>query len=327
MGLVHESIDAFPFDKRPIRLAREEELLLAEPLPSRKQLRDQPPVEAVHFTPEYLPMEFGHPRGVYESDHMRVEWQTMNNRQPFYHRNCDVDEMSYQVWGERTLMTELGTVELTRGDFSRIPVAVAHDNYGREDIHLLFYIPAPVEEAQPAVRTAEALDVPFPGWEPATVNELITECLGGPGHDIAMYPTDERLLLAHARTVQERIRIQRPDEHAPGATWLYRSADVHIGRVVAPASDGREYVRHRNATEIQYQISGRRTLVTQRGALDLEPGDFVRIPVGVAFTSVHHGPSAHIALLSARDVPQVADGSKKSEPITAAGVERLRAAS
>ncbi|MDT0306614.1 hypothetical protein RM780_06520 [Streptomyces sp. DSM 44917] len=326
MGIVQEVIDAFPFDGRPLLLERDEDLLLAPPLPSRKQLRAHPPVEAVHFPPEYIEREFSHPRGIYESDFLRVEWQTMNNRQPFYHRNCDVDEMSFQVAGERTLMTELGTVELTPGDFSRIPVAIAHDNYGRRDIHLLFYVPAPVEELQPAVRTAQPLETPFPGWEAAHTNELITECLGGPEHDIVMAPADERLLLGHADRVAERIRLQRPDEDAEGTTWLYGSRDLLIGRADAAFSDGRTYTRHRNATEIQYQISGTRTLVTQRGSLHLEPGDFVSIPVGIAFTSIHGGPSRHIVLASAREVPRVADATKKGEPITAAEADALRAA-
>ncbi|PXX71537.1 hypothetical protein DFR70_101971 [Nocardia tenerifensis] len=327
MSTVQERFEAFPFDQPPRVFERREDLLLAEPIPSpdgRKRHRDQPPIEAVHFPPEYIDQPFAHPRAVYESEFMRLEWQTMNNRQPFYHRNCDVDEISYQVTGVRTLMTDLGTVDLHPGDFSRLPVGCAHDNYGRQDIHVLFYIPAPVAEALPAAHTSEVVIPPFDGWAPAVTNELITECLGGTGHDIVMAPVDELTLLEQAKSETERLHILRPPLDATGNTALYTSAHVHIGRVYAPASDGRVYRRIRNAQEIQYQLDGERTLVTQRGTVHLVPGDFVRIPVGVAFTSLHASPSAHVTVTSALDLPQIAETTKHATPVDLSQIARLR---
>ncbi|MFC6880799.1 MULTISPECIES: hypothetical protein [Actinomadura] len=326
MGTVHEHFETFPFNTAPRVLRRQEELLLAEPStgPSgRKYWRDHPPIEVVHFNPEYQEHSFGPPRGVYESDFMRLEWQSMVGRQPFYHRNCDVDEISYQVTGARTLMSEAGSVDLEPGDFSRLPVGVAHDNYGRQDIHVLFYVPAPVTEERPADRTSRPAIPPFPGWEPAVVNELVTECLGGPGHDIVPARADELALLEYAEEHDERLQILRPGDE-PGTTWLYRSADVLIGRTFAESSDGRVYRRIRNAEQIDYQLRGHRTLVTQRGTVRLEPGDFARIPVGVAFTSIHRGPSAHITVVSAREVPQVAEATGTAERLPADEIERLR---
>lgn len=325
MGIVNEVVDTFPFSTAPRVLQRREELVLAQPLPGPMKLwQDQAPLEAVHIAPAYTPQKFAPPRGVYESDHLRVEWQTMDNRQPFYHRNCDVDELSYQIWGERTLITELGTVEHVPGDFSRIPQGVSHDNYGRQESHLLFYIPAPVEELQAPVRSSELLVPPFPGWQPATLNELTTECLGGPEHDVAISPIDEQLLLEQAGRETGRVQVLRPPEDAAGTTWLYRSAHVMLGFTNVPAGNGQEYRRHLDVDEIQYQITGRRTLVTQRGALHLEPGDFVRIPVGVAFTSVSHETSEHLTLVSALTVPQFAPSSKTAEPIDFELLEELR---
>ncbi|MFB4300294.1 hypothetical protein [Actinomadura sp. NTSP31] len=326
MGTVKESFEAFPFDAPPRLFQRREEQLLGDPHtppggPPRG--RDHPPIEVVHFDAEYVRRAFAPPRGVYESDFMRLEWQTMNGRQPFYHRNCDVDEMSFQVAGVRSLMTEFGTVDLVPGDFSRIPVGVAHDNYGREDIHVLFYVPAPVVEAVPADRTSEMAIPPFEGWEPAEVNEMITECLAGPGHDIVLAPADERALLEQAEGETGRIQVLRPGD-AAGTTWLYRSSHVLIGRTVAEASDGRVYRRIRNAEEIQYQTSGRRTLVTQRGTVPLEPGDFVKVPAGIAFTSIHHEPSTHLTVASARPVPQVSEATRTAERLPATAIEALR---
>jgi len=141
---------------------------------------------------------------------------------------------------------------------------------------------------------------------------------------VAISPIDELLLLEQAARETDRIHVLRAAEDTTGTTWLYRSKQVMIGRTHRPIADGREYRRHLDVDEIQYQISGRRTLVTQRGTLRLEPVDFVRIPVGCAFTSLHAEASAHITLVSTFPIPQFAPASKKAEPITAAALERLR---
>lgn len=136
----------------PLRSIVRDEHLLSPPHAPKvpvKLWQEHPPLTVVHYPQQYEPEAFAPPRGVYENDEIRVEWQKMDGRQPFYHRNCDVDEISYQIGGERTLMSELGVIEFQSGEFSRIPRGVAHDNYGREDSHLLFYIPAPVTELAP----------------------------------------------------------------------------------------------------------------------------------------------------------------------------------
>jgi hypothetical protein len=329
MGIVQELIDSFPPGQNARVVQRREELLLAEPLPGPMKLwRDAEPLEVVHFGQEYEAQPFAPPRGLYESDFLRVEWQTMDNRQPFYHRNCDVDEISYQIAGDRTLMTELGTVEHRPGEFSRIPVGVAHDNYGRRESHLLFYIPAPVEAVSGAEvrRTSDAVFPPFEGWEPKVVNELITECLAGPGHDVAIQPVEEQLLLDQVHRESDRIPVLALGADI-GTSWIYTSARVLLGTTrLAGTGDTREvvYRRHRDAEEIQYQIGGCRTLVSQRGAVELGPGDFVRIPLGCAFTSVTDTESIHLTLLSARPVPQVAAAARKAEPVTPDLLQRIR---
>ncbi|MQY09676.1 hypothetical protein [Actinomadura macrotermitis] len=331
MGLVHEIIDGFDPAEPVRRVARREELLLGAPLPSPKRPpRSYRPIEAVHFPAHFVPQGFEPPKGIFESDHVRIERQTMAGfRQPFYHRNCDVDELSYQVHGTRTLMTELGSVDLVAGDFSRIPVTVAHDNHAHDDIHILFYVPAHVAELSPPVRTSEPVFPPFAGWEPEVRNLMTTECLGGPEHDIVMTPVDEQLLLEQARSEPERINVLRPSAEsadADGTDWLYRSAQIRIGHTAVGRSDGRLYRTHRDADDIQYQISGRRLLVTQLGALELEPGDFVRIPVGVAFTSIVTEPSEHLTVLSALTVPQVAETNKTGRVLDVPELDRLRPA-
>ncbi|WP_037857867.1 hypothetical protein [Streptomyces sp. NRRL S-340] len=326
MGTVTEIVAVVCADEPSRTIERDEHLLLSPPHPNPfpvKLWRDHEPLSVVHFPHAYEPVPFAPPRGVYESDQVRVEWQTMDNRQPFYHRNCDVDEISYQITGERTLMTELGTVEHRPGEFSRLPRGVAHDNYGRRESHLLFYTPAPVREERAPVRRSEAVFPPFPGWEPGDLNEAVTQCMGTPGHDITVAPVDERRLLEQVHAEKERLSVLTGTEDV-GTTWLYRCAGFRLGSVRLTPGPRRVYRRTLDADEIQYQISGRRTLVSQRGIVELGPGDFVRVPLGIAHTSVCAETSEHIALFSDRELPQIAETTRTAEPYTRDRLAALR---
>ncbi|MFF0492122.1 hypothetical protein ACFYTQ_24090 [Nocardia sp. NPDC004068] len=299
----------------PLRsVERDEHLLLAPPHPSDLPIKlwhDHPPLEVVHYSQQYRAQPFAPPRGVYENDRIRVEWQTMDNRQPFYHRNCDVDEISYQIAGERTLMTELGVIEHRAGEFSRIPRGVAHDNYGRGESHLLFYMPAPVAELSAPIRTSQPTMPPFPGWQPGAVNEAVTQCMGTPGHDIAVFPADETLLLNRIHAEAERMTVLAAG--TGGDTPLYGTDELRLGTTtVVPGP--RRYRRTLDADEIQYQINGTRTLLTQRGLVTLRPGDFVRIPLGVAHAGVVDEPATHISLLSHRELPRIAETTRTADP-------------
>ena len=57
----------------------------------------------------------------------------------------------------------MGTIDVRAGDFSMIPVGVAHDNRGVDDVHLIFYISAPVTECKQQERVSEYWSVPFDG--------------------------------------------------------------------------------------------------------------------------------------------------------------------
>jgi uncharacterized cupin superfamily protein len=276
----------------------------------------------VHYSQEYRTQPFAPPRGVYENDQIRVEWQTMNNRQPFYHRNCDVDEISYQIAGERTLMTELGVIEHRPGEFSRIPRGVAHDNYGRAESHLLFYLPAPVGELVPAQRESQPVFPPFPDWQPSDINEAVTQCMGTPGHDIVIFGVDEQHLLERVLAEDERMTVLRatPDRTT---TWLYGTTHIRLGSVTTAPGGARRYRRRLDADEIQYQVGGHRTLITQRGIVDLAPGDFVRVPLGIANASVTTEAGSYLSLLSHRELPQVADTTRLAEPYSSEQLDDL----
>lgn len=325
MGTIQEKLVVIG-SNQPVRIVeRDEDQLLAEPHPGPMKLwGEHEPLAVVHFSQEYQAQPFAPPRGVYESAQIRVEWQTMNNRQPFYHRNCDVDEISFQIAGERTLMTELGVVEHRPGEFSRLPRGVAHDNYGRQESHLLFYVPAPVVEEHAAIRRSEAVFPPFPGWEPGPANEAVTECMGARGHDIAVFPIDERRLLEQVHRENQRLQVLSATGAGPGTTWLYRAKGFRLGMVRPLASQGRTYWRTLDADEIQYQVSGHRTLVSQRGIVDLGPGDFVRIPLGVAHTSISSQDGEYVILLSDRELPQVAKTTRTAEACRPERLDALR---
>lgn len=176
-----------------------------------------------------------------------------------------MDEISYQIQGGRTLMTELGTVELLPGDLVRIPVGVAHDNYGRKASHILWYFPAPIEEVGAVTRRSEVLIPPFAGWQAATVNEVQVMSSAG-----------------------DRNQIR----------WVFSGPQHAIGVTELSGSDGRTYTRHRNADDIQYQVAGTRLLVSANGSVELTPGTFVHIPVGVAYASITAGSSKHLTTVT-----------------------------
>lgn len=325
MSIVIEDVVTMTSDVPLRSIRRDEHSLLAAPHQGKlpmKLWRDHPPLTVVHFPQRYEARPFAPPRGVYENDQIRIEWQTMDNRQPFYHRNCDVDEISYQIDGERTLMTELGTVEHRPGEFSRIPRGVAHDNYGRTESHLLFYIPAPVTETGSAVRTSASVLPPFPGWQPGQVNEAVTQCMGSLGHDITVFPIDERALLERVDDERERLSVFAAGS---GSSSLYATDRFRL-RTETFSSGGSEVRRYRrtlDADEIQYQISGVRTLVTQRGIVELGPGDFIRIPLGIAHASVGHDDGAYLRVLADRELPQVAETSRTALPCTPETLDAL----
>jgi quercetin dioxygenase-like cupin family protein len=312
---------------RPLwSVIRDEHLLLSPPHESKVPIKlwhDHPPLTVVHFPQEYRAQPFAPPRGVYENDEIRVEWQTMDSRQPFYHRNCDVDEISYQIAGERTLMTELGVIEHRPGEFSRIPRGVGHDNYGRAESHLVFYLPAPITELAEPDRESQPVFPPFPGWQPDAVNEAITQCMGAVGHDITVFPIDERRLLDQVHQGDARMRVLRAGPE--GVTWLYGTNHVRLGMTGVTPGEERRYRRTLDADEIQYQARGHRTLITQRGVIELAPGDFVRIPLGIAHTSVVSEPGEYVVLLSHRELPQVAETARTADLYTRDSLARLTA--
>ena len=324
MKTVTEIIDALPESQTSQQklLRREGLLLTPPPVAAMKFWRDYALLPVAHFAQQYVPTKFAPPRDVFACDTLRLEWQQMKGRQPFYHRNGDVDEMSYQVDGDRTLMTELGSVELRKGDFSRIPVGIAHDNYGREEVHLLFYVNAPVVDAGEVVGEGERKEVPFEGWSPRCVTEMMTECLGAQGCDIAVSLVDEELLLAgqdgngQKGEGEDKLCVQRAVKPGSEVEWVYKSKDVWIGNVRLENELGETYQRHRSATAIHCQIDGTRTLVTQRGTVELQPGDFISVPRGCAYTSICDGKSSHIVLLSTEEPELKAPVAKMAETTT-----------
>lgn len=328
MGRVRERLDVFPLNEQPRIVAREENLLLSMPAPRPgPRFPEQPSLEVVHIDQTYAPTEFALPRSIYECEVGRIEWQQMDFRQPMYHRNLDVDELSYQISGERTLLTEMGTVELTPGDFCGIPVGVCHDNWGRKESHLLFYVDAPSQACLPAVRYSDARIPPFEGWAPSTVNEAISMHKAEVTADAASVvaqQSDELLILQRAFHHPERLLVMRADESFAGRAWVWKTRGLWIGIAHCAPTDGTDYVRHRNCDEVQYQISGRRTLVSQRGMVDIEPGDFVCIPAGVAFTSLSSHETHYLVVNSTEALQRVQDATKLARPIEIAALERLR---
>lgn len=300
MGTVIEKFDAFPFTQPARTLVRDEGALLAPAVPTAPGISWDPipPLTVAHFGQDYEDKKFMPPRILFESESGRIEWQQMDFRQPMYHRNLDVDELAYQIRGGRTLMTELGTAELTDGDFVRIPVGVAHDNWGRRESHILWYVPASIEDVAPVVRTSQPIVPPFEGWKSEMVNEVHTDCLGARHCDRAVQLSDETLLLEQANSETERLNVMAPTAQTNSTVWVWEGASHKVGLTDVTDSDGRTYIRHRNVDEVQYQIEGTRLLLSANGVVELTPGTFVHIPVGVAHASIVSGSSKHVTTVT-----------------------------
>ncbi|MEJ7648827.1 MAG: hypothetical protein WKF57_07320 [Nakamurella sp.] len=314
MGQVVELFDVFPFTTPPRRFLRDEETLLSRAISRAPGVSWDPipPLVVNVIGQEFKDKAFEPPRILWESEYGRIEWIQMDFRQPMYHRNLDVDELAFQIAGPRTLMTELGTVELRPGDFVKIPVGVAHDNYGRKESHLLWYLPAGVEDVGPVTNRAEVLIPPFEGWTSQIVNEVHTDCLGARHCDRAVQLSDETLLLEQANSEPDRLQVMH-DDPAPDTTgWIWKGPDHWIGVTATEEADGRTYVRHRNAEEVQYQIEGTRLLVSANGVVEMTPGTFVHIPTGVAYTSIHTQPSRVVTTISRHKFDSAYGGATES---------------
>jgi uncharacterized cupin superfamily protein len=277
-------------------------------------------IEVVHAPMIWPKRPFSPPLALYENDDVLLEHQDMNGRQPFYHRNTEVDEISYQVSGRRQLITDIGSVELVPGDFVKIPVGVSHDNWGREDIHLLFYVAAPVGLELAPTRFSGPHE--FRDWTPAIVPEKISARSGAV--DIL---TDEKLLLANAAGDSRKLEVAHADPQGEraGTLCIYRSAAFRLACVTAGSDEGRDYRRNLNFDEVQIQLRGTRTLITEVGCVALEPGDFVRIPAGIAHAAVG-GACSYLQMQSAKPLRRLAEATKFGELRSSKEIDDLRAA-
>jgi mannose-6-phosphate isomerase-like protein (cupin superfamily) len=319
MGIVSETMSAFPFDEEPIARSRDEALLLAVPESAVVAARPNPPIEVIHFGVTYLPKPFSAPKWVYQNADVKIEWQDMKGRQPHYHRNLDVDEMSYQVAGSRQLLSELGSVDLGPDDAVRIPVGVAHDNWGKGEVHVLFYVSAPVHDELATVRRSEPHE--FKDWPPSTVVESVTT-----GSVRENHLADERLLMEYAYQDERRLAVIRAADPGPRTSWRWKARSVWLGVTTVAWSRGVDYQRHMNVDEVQFQLVGRRTLVTQSGVVDIEPGDFAQVPTGCAHASICGDHSRWLTIVSKLPFEQVAEPTKVGVQRTPDDLALLRSA-
>ena len=296
--IVTEIMDGIPVDDSIRKVRRDESLLISIPDPEPMNIwSNYDPLGAINVPLHHVRKAFSIPQGVFESNYLHIEYTSLTNgRQPFYHRNTDADEIAYHVTGTRQVITEIGTADLAPGDFARIPVGVSHDNHGIDDVHFIFYIPQGVVENIPPYRSTEHRVPPFEGWEPKPAIEFITEHLGAAGSHNSVYYTDELMLLENAKTDPLRMPVLRATG-LEGVEWLYKSENIWLGSTKLTNADGTTYTRHRMASEVQIQVSGKRWLITQRGTLGIEPGDCVSVPLGCAFTSVVREESVYITVL------------------------------
>ena len=249
----------------------------------------------------------------------------MNGRQPFYHRNTDVDEISYHAAGERQVLTDIGCVDMQVGEMCRIPVGVGHDNRAREDVHLIFYIPNDVKEDTKEDRKSEYKMPPFEGWKSnESAIEFITDHNGSVGSDVSTFRMSEQMLLDNAKGTDERMLVMK-SSGKEGAEWLYKAENIWLGFTSFKESDGKVYTRHRKAYEVQIQTKGNRWLITQRGSMQVAPGDAICVPLGTAFSSIAKEENKYITILMRYPADAKKDFMKTAEPTTEEVLKKARA--
>lgn len=322
--IVTERPDGLPETDAFVDIKRDEAMLHRWPEPgSMKIWSSYEPLQAISLPMQHIKGPFAPPQGVFRSDYIHIEYQKMNGRQPFYHRNADCDEISYHVAGERTVVTELGSVDLKAGDMARIPVGTAHDNIAKEDVHLIFYLDEGTKEAVTPYRSTEYRVPPVPGWKPVDSIEFITDSLSLVGSDVSTFYTSEQMLLDHAASTDQRMAVVR-HSGAEGTQWMYKNENTWIGVTRLGRTDGSVYTRHRKAYELQLQTQGRRTLVSQRGVLQIEPGDCLVVPLGTAFTSVAEEENEYITMLLRHRPEAKKEFAKTAERASEDVLSRLR---
>ena len=165
---------------------------------------------------------------------------------------------------------------------------------------------------------------PFRDWVAKDSIEFITDHLSALGSDCSTFYTSEQMLLDNAKDITERMSIVRSSKKGKTWTevdWQFTSKNVWLGVSTFEKSDGSVYVRHRMADELQIQTKGRRSLVTQRGTLQVEPGDFLCVPLGCAFTSIAHEDNSYLTVL----MRYPAEAKKKMSKIAVQTTEELLA--
>jgi mannose-6-phosphate isomerase class I len=134
--------------------------------------------------------------------------------------------------------------------------------------------------------------------------------------------TDEKLLLSGAATDSRKLEVVNAGEES---RCVYSSPLFRMSQASTQRDAGREYRRNLNFDELQIQVRGTRTLVSEVGCVDLVPGDFVRIPAGIAHASIG-GASLSLQVQSAKPLRRRADPAKFGEPRSLEQVEALRKA-
>lgn len=79
------------------------------------------------LTPENYDKAEGTPQTLFRADGLNVDlYKSTKEAMPFWHRNCDYDELIFCVKGAIHWETELGEVTLRAGEMFRIPRGIAH---------------------------------------------------------------------------------------------------------------------------------------------------------------------------------------------------------
>ena len=107
-------------------------------------------MDVVH-APDYTDGTVEPPPILYQNDDMIVEFTKQIGPQSIgWHRGADMDELTIQLKGRRSIKSEAGTVKLGPGDMNVIPRGIAHSHDGdKNDEHVIIYTKKPLKRVAP----------------------------------------------------------------------------------------------------------------------------------------------------------------------------------
>lgn len=303
----------------PTFFERDHEALVGAAKPSRRAI----PV----FRPFDMIGEPHKPVVIWQNVDAKFGVESMAGPEPYFRRNLDFDEITFQWAGHTRLECEYGTFEIGPGESTLIPAGISHRHIGTPDSLRVF------------VHTNEPVEVTLGEDKMVTHTEFEVTRIGGPslGNGAVTTPKDtvtERMYLWEEP--EEIDELERPYEDLVGGATLGRGMqkirvfDFFESRTgvdkgpgptfyVSPtfhaetyntAGDMLAFHRGLDSDETWWQFCGESTNESEFGKFMLLPGEANHAPPGIAHRVVGTPEFLRLVLYTKRPLRLMIDPAK-----------------